>query len=439
MRKRSKRRNADDNIRKLHRKSLSGDIEDVVAYWTACLRAGQVPEPTYIDPTGQLRSGAHALMPVGADPSVPDNWVNSPLEWWRVEYESPYGREQYVVQRYQSMVKKNLYAEYGPQVLGWRVGWGRRRWDDRFPNLPIDSHHTKAEADSYVKARLADFVSWWTAEHPEAPKKNPIRRNADDKLRKLERASHEGPVAKAAYWRALLQAGRIPEPTKDETKNGRRSRFWLLNVHPGLNCLVSLYTGSRKHWEDEDSIYLLCKGNYAEATKAFGEDVEKLLPKYLMALLDEYDQVRVENPPGRRPRAKRSNADDRLRKLERAAKAPGASDMDKAAYWRASLQAGIIPEPVQTQIGGGHTIRRIWVLGQKAEVYRPFYPRVILHTTMTGQPTQITRWDNTIKDSYDKGFIGREDALAVLRQELLKYVDDFEVLGSSWRRYEEET
>lgn len=42
--RRTKRRNSDDRLRKLERASRSGEAEAVLAYWSACWRAGEVPK-----------------------------------------------------------------------------------------------------------------------------------------------------------------------------------------------------------------------------------------------------------------------------------------------------------------------------------------------------------------------------------------------------------
>lgn len=260
------------------------------------------------------------------------------------------------------------------------------------------------------------------------------RKNADDRLRRLERAAKSGKYAdKAAYWRALLQLNILPKADSFESGDGSES-LWELEDggdNTGKNwrryAIFLDYYVPGASWEVGEYVNRSYLGHHVFKTEHEAlEHIKKLLR-------EELDKR--ENPARRKAR----NADDRLRRLERAAKSPGASATDIAAYWRMLLKSGIIPEPtVVLGTKDGKHARHIWLLGLKSEKWPAFYPRVILQLHNAAgknpKPMLLTRWNWAIKDSTDRqlGMLSAPVAWEEVRKALSKYVDDFEIGG--WKR-----
>lgn len=77
-----RRRNPDDDIRKLERKALQTLAKaDILRYWRACLRAGEIPKPTYevVGPEEYLDGLYIRRMWSYLEPGNPTWYVGEPL------------------------------------------------------------------------------------------------------------------------------------------------------------------------------------------------------------------------------------------------------------------------------------------------------------------------------------------------------------------------
>lgn len=202
-----RRKNADDKLRSAYRVyAQDKSAENTIRYWREALRAGQLPEPSKII--------KHAY---GED------------RWWFLDPETS------------SSLFPSIHREITGRVN--RVSCiydGRYQFEDAWVvRLRINSEMSQPDSlvssnntESAIKERLQKLIDYY--ETRRNPRKK--RRNADDRLRRLQRQAESGdPKDTALYWRALLQAGITPEPTlvipwgREETT---RSQIWSLLGHP---------------------------------------------------------------------------------------------------------------------------------------------------------------------------------------------------------------
>lgn len=161
------------------------------------------------------------------------------------------------------------------------------------------------------------------------------RRNADDKLRKLERAAASGdPGDVVAYWRACIKAGVIPEPNyiigndfawvyAPDIEAYRRSGYGQ-----GGQTLRLIYYPA-------DSFSGAIAGNEFCAIRGADGMPETITGDILDGLARLVELYEAEGT--------RSNPDDDIRRLERQAFA-SEDPSDIVAYWRACIRAGETPK-----------------------------------------------------------------------------------------------
>lgn len=183
---RKKRRNADNNIRKLERayRAVEGTNEGIpaqIAYWRALLKTGQLPEPT------------------GSD-SIGDVWVLGEPE---IERELYTGTDNGLV--YTSALNSD------PSSIAIGVSFGF--WDNSMPEKQAIEREQEAVKKQVVQ-KLLYLMDSWDKQGPR--KENPRRKNSDDSIRGLQRAFYQDPsIAKQiSYWLACLRAGKTPEPSR---------------------------------------------------------------------------------------------------------------------------------------------------------------------------------------------------------------------------------
>lgn len=157
----------------------------------------------------------------------------------------------------------------------------------------------------------------------------------DNQLRKLERAAQDwqDEAAVEAYWRACFRAGEFPKPQVTIEDSNSTALRWRLGQeiveHFTFKAAPQFYVSryaSTPLFEGWRSIY---SGFNPEA--ALDEVKQELL--HVLSLR--------KNPPRRAKRNKRRNADDRLRRLERAAASGNSSDL--LSYWKECLRLGQLP------------------------------------------------------------------------------------------------
>lgn len=192
------------------------------------------------------------------------------------------------------------------------------------------------------------------------------RKNADDRLRRLERQAASGdPADVTAYWRAAIAAGELPKPTAEDSMGV----VWFLGapVVEGSN-FVGTREGMVYANKGENSVYISISYNSATHRGIPGkavphtdhEGIKDAVIQRLQIVIDNYDKG---NLPKANPR--RKNADDALRKAERAFKtAPSLSR--QIDYWRACIRAGITPEPSRIEQGASW-----WILNDARLPERP--------------------------------------------------------------------
>lgn len=228
------------------------------------------------------------------------------------------------------------------------------------------------------------------------------RKNADDKLRKLERQAASGePADIAAYWRACLKAGKIPEATTyiQDDEIEYKIPVWTLfpkqyvstkarkDLPPRIlgyneyvvadpNIDISLY----------EYIEPIASSGPGRVTTSF-EFKHRELPLALQKLIDVWDveRARWENPI-------RKNADDRLRRLERAAASQDPESL--ISYWRACIKANVKPNytVVIPALHESDSQINTWTLWPREyehyfRVDQPWFmlpPRVIINTGQYG-------------------------------------------------------
>ena len=237
--RRKVRRNADDNLRKLERKAIVGSPREIADYWLACLRAGELPKHNYVLPiTGS--------------------------KVWTMHVE------------YVQLVEGTPWRDLPPRVI-----------DQTFSNqyeVILPGGHT-----SYVKS-LKEALEALLA-RPNPPKQR--RKNADDRLRKLERAASatSDPTAKKTalleYWRAMLQAGQVPPPTLVLD----RTQLWVLpDSSPegryGPNSHVTLLLFSPEYGAPGAKLTLHTN---LQDDRFYGsvETAKLMLPKFLKSLVED--------------------------------------------------------------------------------------------------------------------------------------------------------
>lgn len=166
------------------------------------------------------------------------------------------------------------------------------------------------------------------------------RRNADDKLRKLERAAASGePSAVVAYWRACLKAGIMPEP------NYISQEYYYVVWAPDLENYnnyglkqgekapyLVLYTGDPYSSSD---LYVVNTG--VIRTQYFEEQGMEALAR----VLDLWDTRDTKTNP------RSCRGDALLRKLEREANAAPEDIQLRVRLWREQLRRGITPKPTE--------------------------------------------------------------------------------------------
>lgn len=209
-----RRKNADDKIRKLERAAASGIYEDVAAYWRACLKANQLPKHTldFGDPVWEIEKEVPSngwfryMVCMSYDDTDPDE-------------STVYGVHEYLDRRY---------------VTSYRF-------------------ESQKAAEHQVKLLLKDRLT----------KVNPIRKNADDNLRRLERLSQatQDPSDIAAYWLACLRAGIVPtETTRYQYSKNDYKRIWTLYPIEYQNSVVRgggkmPYRMIEQLWPEDVEIY----------------------------------------------------------------------------------------------------------------------------------------------------------------------------------------
>lgn len=160
----------DAKLRQLERIAFSTeDNEDVLRYWRACLRAGELPKP----------SRSYKLSEYWILHTEPQN-ITIVLD--KVEFR---------------------VALYGDTGVGPKATWHCR---------------TKKESLEKVREALETVVGWFMKENP------------DDDIRKLERQAFTTFDSQdiAAYWKASLRAGRLPKPNRVLELERKEVEFWGL-------------------------------------------------------------------------------------------------------------------------------------------------------------------------------------------------------------------
>lgn len=189
------------------------------------------------------------------------------------------------------------------------------------------------------------------------------RRNADDGLRRLERAAHRPgaePADIAKYWLACLRAGVLPNYTLvEQYSDGAPYGVWMLEPAKGPHDLEVPSIRDAVHsvyYKEGDPRYYGWRvsdfygGGYHSHEE---EDVKT----WLRLMMSKYgiEEARTQT----NPRTKRRNADDSIRKLERRAQSGEAADI--AAYWYACLRAKQDPVHTTTYSHLADS-RKIWTL-----------------------------------------------------------------------------
>lgn len=270
------------------------------------------------------------------------------------------------------------------------------------------------------------------------------RKNADDALRAAERrADSEGtPEAIKNYWRKALQAGRLPKPTFAEEKGLSLRRYgWTYNINTdaprwqeeepesALPRVVLHVLKKPREEEPKATVYLQEPEKTGASHGSFMsvEEAEEYIKRVLSHLIQE------ENPRHSR-RTKRRNADDKLRRLQRAAESLAPTDI--AAYWRAQLKAGITPEhTIDITSQDGTRRMQVWSINLRPNGgygYRD--PRIVLQSAMRfyqgkrqWMPIMLTKWTNQgIMNSWDKqlDFAEPEDVKQLLQKTLLEHIEE---------------
>lgn len=224
------------------------------------------------------------------------------------------------------------------------------------------------------------------------------RRNADEALRKAERAYLQDPNLenKLSYWKELLRIGRIPEfdiRTKDYL-------HWDLGKES-----VNLYFPkplsrfpNRLHYR----IVKMERGTLVETVEITEENALRTVKKWIRDSL-----LGISNPLKRR-----KNADDNLRKLER--KAVETEDTeDILRYWRASLKAGKLPAPTRIEDYNGVPLKT-WMLFSGEDVFHidcrkiPHYDLIKVYWSLyvngKGISSSLELFEKQAED-YIKGFL----------------------------------
>lgn len=189
MRRSAKRckRNPDDDIRRLERKAFTTQERgDILAYWQAALRAGELPKPTieFIpkDIQGIHETGHKRIYTAHPGAYIDKDWKLG-KRTWRV-----------------------------PRI----VHWVNDVWLDQIGyDLGYSSNHPED-----LKPVLQDLLDF------ELRQENPRRKNPDENIRKLLRVYRQEstPDNQATYWHACLRAGELPEP--DESVDGSWVKVW---------------------------------------------------------------------------------------------------------------------------------------------------------------------------------------------------------------------
>lgn len=161
------------------------------------------------------------------------------------------------------------------------------------------------------------------------------RKNADDRLRRLERAAASGEASDLIpYWRAAIHAGQLPKHTRivGTTKFG----IWTLQLPEYLTgaarSIPRVLDWNFPGWNGGYDVYGLRFSARSTYTSESPEDVKT----WLLQIIDEYETR--ENPG--KGRKIRRNADDGIRRLERIAASGDFSAACRLTETR--LRAGIM-------------------------------------------------------------------------------------------------
>lgn len=246
---RRRRKNADNDIRKLERRSLDGSPREIADYWLACLRAGELPKHNFYLP-------------------ISKNKV------WTLH-----------IQEYMDKVNKVTWRELPIRVIENAQYPSRARYE--VLRGPLATYFpTLKEALELLLA-------------PESTKENPPkhrRKNADDRLRRLERATYDSdPAARKTalleYWRAMLQAGQVPPPTLEISP---RHKLWALpnsasdgmSGRAGPNSHVSLLLFDPQYGAPGAKLTLHTQ---LQNDRFYGsvQHVQKMLLKFLASLVED--------------------------------------------------------------------------------------------------------------------------------------------------------
>lgn len=184
-----RRRNSDDNLRKLERKAFATqERSDILAYWAACLRAGEIPKPTFAE-AKEYKEEAKVYT------ARPKEYFQKAL----IKYYTPRLVHYPKLYYYQNMVWSNSTGSdlrTGIQEL--------LDWELAQPEL------TNWELRQEKRRR----------ELGENPRRRRTKRNPDDDIRKLERNAASGEADDIAnYWKACIRARVKPNYTLTYTEN----------------------------------------------------------------------------------------------------------------------------------------------------------------------------------------------------------------------------
>lgn len=264
------------------------------------------------------------------------------------------------------------------------------------------------------------------------------RKNADNALRAAERKANEtgAPSDIAAYWRLLLKSGRIPNASKVDkyTINDEPVSIWTLHLNESLEAdrlgkpwyMYPPHVTRHTAIDGRELVWLVRNGV---------ETRFDTLKEALEALVESH---------GVNPRRRARNADDNIRKLERAATSGNYEDISR--YWRALLKAGQMPKPFwdyeSLEARDGSSYRMPWVawaiIDENGD--RPWQVNIEMRPHVG--PTDYTvRLFDSVSHNHSRGydrevtFTNRQSAWQLAAQwvlEMLEKYDDPKMRGRGW-------
>lgn len=228
---RKRRKNADDNIRRLERRAFaSEDASDIIAYWKACLRAGELPKPSYISK----------------------------------DYN-------YVTYTTSPKLYKGLRRNETVRLVVWEDG------DNAIFDKGIKPPFYRTPEEGL--SALIEYLE---------KKENPRRRNGDDLLRKLEREAmrtynqNEADVqAWIRLWREQIRRGITPTPNQSGIST---NYWWVLPISMTKSSLVVW-------WPDDSTIGYTPPPDYGTGIYRYDNVhcAKEEIGHYVSAFLDAYE------------------------------------------------------------------------------------------------------------------------------------------------------